>query len=59
MEKILQKKTLQEFSQKKSPWLNKSYSERLSAMAEICGTTAKHGKVERGLYRVYTTPRKK
>lgn len=53
MEKVVSKRTLQDFRERENPWKDRSPQERLAAMMVICQTHANHGNTERGFPRVY------
>lgn len=58
MDKIVIKRTLKDFKDRENPWKNRSYEERLIAMAVICGTNQNNGSVEPGFSRVYRITRR-
>lgn len=53
MEKSVTKRTLKDFRERETPWKNRSYQERLNAMAVICGTTQNDGSAQSEFPRVY------
>ncbi len=57
MEKVVVRRNLQDFRNRENPWKDRSYLERLSAMAVICQTNEKHGQPESGFPRVYRITR--
>lgn len=58
MEKVIQKRSLREFSSRNRGWSERSYTERLDAMALICTTRSKDGKVERRLSGIHPAAKK-
>jgi len=58
MEKVINKRTLQDFRNRENPWKNRTPLERLAAMADICKPKLSHGSAERGFPRVYRITRK-
>jgi len=57
MEKTVIKRTLREFRDRENPWKDRTYQERLRAMAVICGTQQAHGRAESGFSRLYRITR--
>jgi len=59
MEKAIRRKKLHEMGHKSENWKNRSYTERLDAMAVICQTDDKDGGTEFSFSRVYSVARRK
>jgi hypothetical protein len=58
MEKTVTKRSLKDFRHRENPWKDRSYEDRLVAMAVICGTTQNDGSTQPGLSRVHRITRR-
>ena len=54
IEHAVKKSDLRQFRNKENTWKNRSYQDRLDAMAVICGTSDKDGETQSGFSRVYS-----
>ena len=59
MEKIVWIRNLREFRDRESPWKDRSYEERLAAMAVICGTEQNDERTVQGFPRNHRITRGK
>jgi hypothetical protein len=58
IEHTVKKSDLRQFRNKENTWKNRSYQDRLDAMAVICGTSDKDGETQSGFSRFYSVTRK-